>query len=576
MSKSIRERFSVSYERGAAASFLTLKTDLPEKIIYYQVEMVACNRIPHILPFDVRRENNETCLRYNITSMLPLTQFLKRKISRNEFLGIFADVTKAILDSRNYFLCDKNIILDIDYVYINPGSGEVAVVYIPAEFDVDVGNEFRQFVMNVIINAADIDEGSGDNFIQRILGYAKSDTFNMVDFNKLVMDLLAGNIPLQNSMAGKTIQDDNWNRQHIRNNRAITEGRTEGKGKKQDLSNDKENKRRKRLLSSEQTERKKFWDDIISDIDIPEDDLKSISKENLKDNQKERLKGNPDFNLAGGQKDNTKKGSTKNNLKDNKKNNLKGDPKHNQDCEEKDVRSFRISKNVLLAIAVQVILVAVFIATKDHLGSLSGDTSVTYGAAILIMIAIDVLIFKKLFFKDGVIISVRDEEAQEAQEEKETLLEYENYLYEDISLNAVRRSISQYEPNRGGGQWGIADEPMISGLQSNDTVVLGVHDAKCPILKGTGSCAGEVILIVKPEFTLGRLESQVDYVIRNSAVGKVHAQIITRESSYFIKDLNSKNGTCINDVKIDSNEEYRIENNDKITLANNEYIFITP
>jgi len=68
----------------------------------------------------------------------------------------------------------------------------------------------------------------------------------------------------------------------------------------------------------------------------------------------------------------------------------------------------------------------------------------------------------------------------------------------------------------------------------------------------------------------------VDYVIRNSAVGKVHAQIITRESSYFIKDLNSKNGTCINGVKIDSNEEYRIENNDRITLANNEYIFITP
>jgi len=557
MSKSIRERFSVSYERGAAASFLTLKTDLPEKIIYFQVEMIACNRIPHILPFDMRRENNETCLRYNITSMLPLTQFLKRKIRRNEFLKIFADVTKAILDCRNYFLCDKNIILDIDYVYIDPGSGEVAVVYIPAEFDVDVGNEFRQFVMNVIIIAADIDEGSGDNFIQRILAYSKSDTFNIADFNKLVMDLLAGNAPMQNLTDDKTVQDENRNRQHIRNNRAITERRTEVKGKKLDSSCDKESKRKKRLFSGEKAESKKFWDDIISDVDIPEDSLKSSSKDDVKDSRKERLKGNLMDNTTCGQQD-----SAKNNLKDNKKNNLKDNPKHNPDCEEKDGHSSRISKNVLLAVAVQAILVAVFIATKDHLDSLNGDTSVTYGAAILIMIAIDVLMLKKLFFKDGVIISVKDEEAQENEEEdeeedEETLLEYENYLYEDISLNAVRRSMSRYEPN-------------------DNTVVLGVHDAKCPILKGTGSCAGEIILIVKPEFTLGRLESQVDYVIRNSAVGKVHAQIITRESSYFIKDLNSKNGTCINDVKIDSNEEYRIENNDKITLANNEYIFITP
>jgi len=569
MSKSIRERFSVSYERGAATSFLTLKTDLPEKIIYYQVEMIACNKIPHILPFDMRRENKETCLRYNITSMLPLTQFLKRKISRNEFLKVFADVTRAILDSRNYFLCDENIILDIDYVYINPGSGEVAVVYIPAEFDVDIGNEFRKFVMNVIINAADIDEGDGDNFIQRILGYAKSDTFNMVEFYKLVMDLLAGNTPLQNSVAGKAVQDEIHDRQHIRRNRAITEGRPEGKRKKHDLSCDKESKRKKHLISGEKTECKKFWDDIIPDLDIPEDNPKSSSMDNLKDSQKERLKGNPKDDLTGGQKD-----GIKNNKKDSLK--PKDNLKHDPDCEEKNGRSFRISKNVLLAVAVQLIMLVIFIATKDHLNSLNGDTSVTYGAAILIMVAIDVLIFKKLFFKDGVIINVRKEEAQENEEEdKETVLEYENYLYEDISLNAVRRSMSHQVPNRG-GQWVKAGEAMVSGQQNSDTVVLGVHDAKCPLLKGTGSCAGEIILIVKPEFTLGRLESHVDYVIRNSAVGKVHAQIITRESSYFIKDLNSKNGTCINDVKIDSNEEYRIESNDKITLANNEYIFIAP
>lgn len=568
VSKSIRERFSVSYERGAATSFLTLKTDLSEKIIYYQVEMIACNRIPHILPFDVRRENEETCLRYNITSLLSLTQFLKRKINRNELLKIFADVTKAILDSQNYFLCDKGIILDIDYVYINPGSGEVSVVYIPAEFDVDVGSEFRQFVMNVIITASVIDEGSGDNFIQRILEYAKSETFNMIDFNKLVMDLLAGNTLLYNSMNGDYIQDENWGRQRTGNNKASTEGKTEEKGKKQDLSCDKEIKRKKRLIGSEKAECKKFWDDIIPEFDIPEDDVKSRSKdikENLlKGSQKERPKGNPKDNLTSGGK-----GSVKNNLQDK--------PKDDQDCAEKNSRPFRISKKVLLAIAVQVILVAVFIATKDYLNSLKGDTSVTYGAAILIMVAIDVLLFKKLFFKDGVIINVRDEKAQEDEEEdKETVHEYGNYLYEDISLNAVRKSMSQYTANRGEGQWGKTDESMVLGQQSNDTVVLGVHDAKCPLLKGTGSCTGEVILIVKPEFTLGRLESQVDYVIRNSAVGKVHAQIITRESSYFIKDLNSKNGTCINGVKIDSNEEYRIENNDRITLANNEYIFITP
>lgn len=564
MSNSIRECFTVSYERGTAASFLTLKTDLSEKIINCQVEMMACNRIPHILPFDMRQENEKTCLRYNITSMLPLTQFLKRKISKNEFLKIFADVTKAILDSRNYFLCDKSIILDTDYVYINPGSGDVSVVYIPVEFDIDVGNELRKFVVDVIINAADIDEGSGDNFIQQVLGYAKSDTFNIFDFNKLVMDLLAGNTAQYSSTSGELMQDGNWSGQHRKDRRPFTEGRTERKGKKREFSLDKESKRKKRLISDEKTESKRFWDDIIPDFDVPESNLKIGSKDKLKDSQKEKLKSNSK---------NILNGSPKNSIKYK----IKESPKDNMECDEKERRSFRISKNILFAIAVQIILLAIFIATKDYLNSLSGDSSVTYGAAILIIIAIDVLIFKRLFFKDGVTINIIDEDVKEnVGKEKETDLEYEGYLYEDISLNAVRKSMSQNVPKGGGMQWEKADESMVLGQQNNDTVVLGVHDAKCPLLKGTGSCEGEIILIVKPEFTLGRLESQVDYVIRNSAVGKVHAQIITRESSYFIKDLNSKNGTCINDIKIDSNEEYRIEDNDRITLANSEYIFMAP
>ncbi len=562
MPKSIRERFSVSYERGAATSFLTLRTGLSEKIIYFQVDMIACNRIPHMLPFDVRRENEEICLRYDITSLLPLSQFLKRKISRNEFLKIFADVTKTILDSRNYFLSEKGIVLDTDYIYINPGSGEISVVYIPAEFDVDVGSEFRKLVINVIINAAEIDEGSGDNFIQRILGYAKSDTFNVFDFNKLVMELLADSTPMHGSLTGEVMQDQNLNVQRTKDiaKRDFTEGK-EG------------SKRKKRLIIGEKAESKKFWDEILPGIDDQEDNLKSgcgdkgSSKGNLRDFKKERSKGN-------------EKDDNNGSLKESIKNNLKDSTKDISTSDGKGSRPFGMSKKVCFAVAVQIILLAAFIASKDYLVSLNGDTSVTYAAAMLIMLAIDVLIFKRLFFKDGVIIKDRSDDVEENEEDNETVFEnknfFENYLYEDISLDAVRRNMSQYASCAGGRQWAGENGSTVLDRHNSDTVVLGVHNAKCPILKGTGSCEGEVILIVKPEFTLGRLESQVDYVIRNSAVGKVHAQIITKENSYFIKDLNSKNGTCINGVKIDSNEEYKIENNDRITLANNEYIFITP
>jgi len=43
-----------------------------------------------------------------------------------------------------------------------------------------------------------------------------------------------------------------------------------------------------------------------------------------------------------------------------------------------------------------------------------------------------------------------------------------------------------------------------------------------------------------------------------------------------VKDLNSKNGTFVNGVRIAANTEYEIKNNDKITFANSEYVFIIP
>lgn len=81
------------------------------------------------------------------------------------------------------------------------------------------------------------------------------------------------------------------------------------------------------------------------------------------------------------------------------------------------------------------------------------------------------------------------------------------------------------------------------------------------------------IYINKSSFKIGRLPEFVDYVSDNKAVGKMHAEIRKINSEYYIMDLNSKNGTYINDKKLESNELYKIKENDSIKLANSSYVF---
>jgi len=84
----------------------------------------------------------------------------------------------------------------------------------------------------------------------------------------------------------------------------------------------------------------------------------------------------------------------------------------------------------------------------------------------------------------------------------------------------------------------------------------------------------ETISVNKPVFRLGKERSYVDYfVTNNTAVSRSHADIITRGNNYFVKDLNSKNRTYINNQELPIHMEVEIHDGDRLKLGNEEFIF---
>lgn len=84
----------------------------------------------------------------------------------------------------------------------------------------------------------------------------------------------------------------------------------------------------------------------------------------------------------------------------------------------------------------------------------------------------------------------------------------------------------------------------------------------------------ETIVINKPVFRIGKERSYVDYFVTNNImVSRGHADIITRGGRYFVKDLNSKNHTYINNHELPIHSEVEIHDGDRLKLANEEFIF---
>lgn len=77
-----------------------------------------------------------------------------------------------------------------------------------------------------------------------------------------------------------------------------------------------------------------------------------------------------------------------------------------------------------------------------------------------------------------------------------------------------------------------------------------------------------------PVFRIGKDRNSVDYLVENNnAVSRLHAEIITKGNSYYIKDKGSTNGTFVNGKILNAEEEWEIFNGDEIRFANEVFEF---
>lgn len=486
----LKDLYNVFFENGISTSYLILESSHAVRVKNYQVEMIARNKVENILPLDIRFTDQGTSLYYNITSRLQLSQLLKRrKISMDELINILWSIGKTLIDSKEYLLSEKGFILNEDYIFISPASLQASLVYLPVDIEVDILQDFKDFILRLILNIADIEESASDNYLHRILMSVKSETFNIKNF-----------INMLEQMTG--IESTSCT-----GNESVPE----------------------------------IYQDTAAQEDV--------------------------CGLSDG-----------NGYEDSKGKN--GNGKEKKDRNEK--RNVRVV--VLMGvIALQVALIILIFLNKFIVMPSEDNSLITYLGIVLIIGAMNFILLRPLHksYTEGKKTAVKDKD-----NDNDSL----QASGSEILVNTVSQGPECLQnSSKGEGYWNKQDSSDIQiGLEKqrvldtmkdkqnyNDTVLLFPNENR-PFLKGAGKDNNELVLISKADFLIGRLKGYVDHVIDNEAVGKIHAQIICVENQYYIKDLNSVNGTYINNVRIESNKEFKVLNGDKITLANEDYIFVNP
>ena len=133
----------ISYENMGASSYLEAAFSPQAGLVNYQLEMLAANEISHFLPVTKRVMNGETVAYYNISSKIALSQIMRRrKLSKMELVQILKGFLSAAGDGEQYQLPAGGIVMEADYIFVDPSTMEPSFVYLPVSVPQEKGDQW--------------------------------------------------------------------------------------------------------------------------------------------------------------------------------------------------------------------------------------------------------------------------------------------------------------------------------------------------------------------------------------------------------------------------------------------------
>ncbi|MGV8154561.1 MAG: DUF6382 domain-containing protein [Alkaliphilus sp.] len=240
---------------------------------------------------------------------------------------------------------------------------------------------------------------------------------------------------------------------------------------------------------------------------------------------------------------------------------------------EKIMKNTRKKKEivfVLIQILAVLLILLIVIETNIFLLA-SGEVDITALLATLLIVgALSVLLYKRMFVIEKVATheNVQKNEEEKNNQEKERRIKKKEMKKNEEQIKKVALERLNKKHHVKGSRENKRGETNIFA-----TVLLDTEDKQIATLSCIKEGNPENIIIDNNPFIIGKLKEQVDCRIASNTVSRIHAEINYEKGTYYITDLNSKNGTKLNGKRVDSNKKHVLNDRDIIKIASEQFQF---
>lgn len=193
------------FESQGSKNYLVYTIDSSNEIDTMSLGMLTNNKIAGLAPTHFMQMNADRFVKYDISSKISVTNYFAGSVSRKKLIYVLEGICKALLSAEEYMLDESNVVLDMDYIFIDVTTHEVNVICLPT-VNGD-GGTFGIFLKNLMFNTQ-FDQSENCDYIAHIMNFLnKGKGFSLSELRTLLEELKRG-IPVGVSNPQPVVQSN--------------------------------------------------------------------------------------------------------------------------------------------------------------------------------------------------------------------------------------------------------------------------------------------------------------------------------------------------------------------------------
>lgn len=540
----------IEYKRDLQNNYMILEAEAYADESEYMLKMAEQNEISGLLSFHSGKKDGRLFLYYEITSKQSIEMLYERnQLNSRDILFLLNGISQILEELQKYLLNPDYLLFHPQFIFTYPNKSKIFLCYLPGEKNYPI-TELAEFILKRL-NHEDVQAVTlGYQFYKQTL----EENFSL--------QLTLKEILLEQ---GEDLYKD-WESEKVLDEESNAERRW-SIGIDPNLDKERNKKNRKREQWNGEDNRGEAGNGGRKDWK-PGGWMEEDEKGEVENGGKKERKISESW---GGKNERGRKRAVESSARYDWENvNYSSTEKNGMEDELYEVtHKVRKRKSKYKAVAdwlfervhIGVIVSTLLLVALVELVFFLNWISLTEaGGIFFFIVSIEILINK--FWRDR-------KEQKHANWWQESEEEYRN-LQENMYQDELEQEIVWQEKMSAGNMERTVDsEETRCLIQEEDMPRQGIH---LVYLNHANMQMNEVerypdIIVSKEKVYVGKSGKDVDIVLNSDTISRIHAKLGVLDQKYYVRDLNSKNGTFVNGKKLLPQEQCEISEGDRIAFA---------